>query len=156
MTAANSVAESPELELAITRIFDAPRNLVFQAWTDPQHMVRWWGPQGFTMPVCELDPRPGGAYRFCMHSPEGNDYWNKGILSEVVQPERLVMRGGWTDAEGNPTGPEMTTTITFEEHAGKTRLTLRTTGFQSIAARDSHRGGWSSSLEHLAEYLATA
>jgi uncharacterized protein YndB with AHSA1/START domain len=148
--------ESSDRELLITRIFDAPRSLVFKAWSDPEHLARWWGPSGFTLPVCKMDFRPGGAYRYCMRSPSGIDSWIQGVYREIVEPERIVLTGSWTDAKGNPTRPATMTTITFEEHDGKTKLTLHNGVFESVAARDEHRGGWSSSLERLAEYLATA
>ncbi len=151
----SAATESAERELVITRIFDAPRSLVFRAWTEPEHMARWWGPKGFTLPSCKMDLRPGGAYRFHMRSPEGDDHWSQGVYREVVEPERLVLAGAWTDADGKPTSPETLLTVTFEEHDGKTKLTLHQAIFESVTARDSHRGGWNSSLDRLAEYLAT-
>ncbi len=158
MAARNSaVTESDDRALVIERVFDAPRSLVFRAWTDPDHIVHWWGPRGFTSSVVgQLEVRPGGPYRIHMRSPEGSDHWTQGTYREVVEPERLVMVGGWTDAAGKPISPETVTTLTFEEHAGKTKLTLQTVGFESVTARDAHRGGWSSSLDCLAEYLAKA
>jgi uncharacterized protein YndB with AHSA1/START domain len=103
-----------------------------------------------------MDFRPGGAYRFCMRSPQGGESWVQGIYREIVEPERIVLSGAWTDAGGKPTSPETTTTVTFEEHNGKTKLTLHNGIFDSVATRDAHRGGWSGSLDRLAEYLATA
>ena len=82
--------ESAERVLAIERIFDAPPSLVFKAWTDPQHLVHWYGPRGFTLPSCKLDLRPGGAWRSCMLSPEGREHWVRGVFREIVEPERLV------------------------------------------------------------------
>jgi uncharacterized protein YndB with AHSA1/START domain len=155
MATENRTAESSGLELTITRVFDAPRELVWSAWTDPSHLSRWWGPKGFTCIVWEADLRPGGRYRFGMRSPEGNDIWNRGEYREVVAPRRLVLQGGWTDKDGNPTSPVMTTAITLEQDGGKTRLTLHGAGFESVSARDSHHGGWSSTLDCLADYLAS-
>ena len=153
----NAAAESAERELVITRIFDAPPHLVFKTWTEPDHLVRWWGPQGFTSTIIgKINVRPGGNYRIHMRSPEGNDHWSQGVYREVVEPERLVMAGAWTDADGNPTSPETLLTVTFEEHQGKTKLTLHQAIFESVTARDAHRGGWNSSLDRLAEYLAKA
>ena len=77
-------------ELSITRVFDAPRELVFQAWSDPKHVMSWWGPRGFTMMSWTMDFRPGGAWRGCIRSPEGLDYWSQGVYREIVPPERLV------------------------------------------------------------------
>ncbi len=151
----SAAAEAAEQRvLVITRIFDAPPHLVFKAWTEPERLVRWWGPKGFTLPTCTMDFRPGGAYRFCMRSPEGVDHWLQGVYREIVEPERLVFTYAWVDAEGKP-GHETLLTVTFEEHNGKTKLTLHQAVFESVTARDAHRGGWPSSLECLAEYLAT-
>ncbi|MGH8011397.1 MAG: SRPBCC family protein, partial [Candidatus Binataceae bacterium] len=85
--------------------------------------------------------------------PEGDDHWMRGFFREFVEPERLVMAGAWVDAQSKPKGPETLVTVTFEEHDGKTKLTLRQTGFESVISRDAHRSGWTSSLECLADYL---
>ncbi len=156
MSEANTAAtEMAERELVIERIFDAPRSLVFKAWTDPDHMVHWFGPRGFKSTVLKSELRPGGAYRIHMLGPDG-DHWNQGVFREIKEPERLVMAGGWADADGNFTRPQTTMTLTFEDHGGKTKLTLRQSIFESVTARDEHRGGWTSSLDRLAEYLAAA
>jgi uncharacterized protein YndB with AHSA1/START domain len=152
----NAATETAERELVISRIFDAPRSLVFRAWTDPAHRARWMGPKGFTGTVITMDARPGGAYRFHMRSPEGSEHWQQGVFREIVEPERLVLTFVWTDAQGNAWRPETLLTLTFAEHEGKTKLTLHQAVFESVTARDSHRGGWSSSLERLAEYLGAA
>jgi uncharacterized protein YndB with AHSA1/START domain len=152
----NAAAEAAERELVITRVFNAPRSFVFKAWTDPEHLVRWLGPQGFTGTIVKMDVRPGGTYRVHMRGPEGDDHWAQGVYRAVVEPERLVMTRNWADAEGNPTSPETLLTVTFEEHDGKTKLTLHQAGFESVTARDAHRGGWNSSLDRLAAYLAKA
>jgi uncharacterized protein YndB with AHSA1/START domain len=148
-----SSAENAELELVITRILDAPRSVVFKLWTQPEHLMRWWGPRGFTLPSCALDLRPGGAYRFHMRGPDGDDHMSQGVFREVVEPERIVMAGCWADAEGNPTTPQTLLTVIFEEFEGKTRLTLHQTLFDSVSARDAHRGGWSGALDRLGEYV---
>ncbi len=89
MDARSSAAtESVERVLEIERIFDAPRSLVFKAWTEPGHLVHWYGPRGFTLPSCKLDLRPGGSWRSCMLSPEGREYWVKGVYREIVEPAR--------------------------------------------------------------------
>jgi uncharacterized protein YndB with AHSA1/START domain len=152
--ATNLITEPADRVLTITRIFDAPRSLVFKAWTESAHMARWWGPRGFKSTVLKNDLRSGGAYRIHMLGPDG-DHWSQGVYREVVPPERLVMVGSWADADGNPTRPETTLTLLFEDLAGKTRLTLHNAVFESVTARDLHNGGWTSALDCLAEYLAT-
>jgi uncharacterized protein YndB with AHSA1/START domain len=157
MAAENSVATLPEERvLVITRIFDAPRDLVWKAWTEPERMVRWFGPRGFTSTVLKTDFRTGGAYHFHMRSPEGNDHWLQGIYHEIVEPERLVSTFAWADAEGKPTRPETLLTVSLAEHGGKTKLTLHQAVFESVTARDLHNEGWTSSLDRLTEYLAKA
>ena len=156
MAAGNPHIEPPERVLIITRIFDAPRELVFKAWTDPRHLVHWMGPRGFKSTVLRSELRVGGAYRFHMLGPAGDDHWTQGLFREIVEPERLVMAGSWADADGNPTTPETLLTITFDEYEGnKTRLTLRQAIFESMTARNEHQGGWNSSLDRLGEYLET-
>src|ERR1700686_311857 len=124
MSGANSAAtEMAERVLVIERVFDAPRTLVFKAWTEPEYMSKWFGPRGFKSTVLKHDLRPGGEYRIHMLGPDG-DHWSQGIYREVVPPERLVMVGGWGDAQGNFTRPQTTMTLTFEDHGGKTKLTL--------------------------------
>lgn len=142
-----------ERELVITRIFDAPRHLVFQAWTEPDRAARWWGPQGFITAYCDMDVRQGGAFRVCMRSPAGVEYWKQGIYCEVVAPERLVFTFVWEDAEGKP-GHQTQVTVTFAAHGDKTELTLRQAVFETVATRDEHQRGWTSTLQRLAEYLA--
>jgi uncharacterized protein YndB with AHSA1/START domain len=97
--------EPSEQELVITRVFDAPRELVFEAWTEPEHFVRWWGPKGYTTPFCKIDLRPGGVVHHCMRSPEGREVWTKGIFREIVVPERIVLTDSFADAEGNVVSP---------------------------------------------------
>ena len=146
-------ASTAERELVITRIFDAPRELVFRAWTEPDRAVRWRGPQGFTTAHYEIDFRPGGSSRVCMRSPEGTEHWQRGLCRELVAPQRLVFTFAWEDAQGRP-GHETVVTVTFDEHGAKTKLTLHQAVFESVTARDLHQGGWSSALECLADYLA--
>ena len=152
--AANLVTEPADRVLKIERVFDAPRSLVFKAWTESEHMARWWGPRGFTSTVLKNDPRPGGSYRIHMLGPDG-DHWSQGVYREFVPPERLVMVGSWADAQGNPTRPETTVTLLFEDVGGKTKLTLHNAIFESVTARDAHNSGWTSALDCLGEYLAT-
>ena len=111
-------------ELVISRVFEAPRELVFRAWTDSRHVAEWWGPNGFTITVQEMDVRPGGVWRFVMHAPNGVDYPNRVVFREVTPPERLVYAHGSDDAADESS---FEATVTFEDEGGKTRLTLRQT-----------------------------
>jgi uncharacterized protein YndB with AHSA1/START domain len=146
-------ATTSDRELVMTRIFDAPRSLVFKAWTEPEHMSKWFGPKGFVSTVLRSDLRPGGSYRLHMLGPDG-DHWLQGIYREVIEPERLVSTFAWADADGRATRPETVLDLTFEDLGGKTRLTLRQTLFESVTARNEHNSGWNSSFDKLAEYLA--
>jgi uncharacterized protein YndB with AHSA1/START domain len=141
------------MELTVTRLIDAPRALVFKAWTDPALVVRWWGPRGFSVLECQIDPRPGGAYRKVMRSPEGTLHRLRGVYREVAPPERLHFSFAWEDEQGG-LGPQSLVTITLAEQDGKTRLTLHQAGFDTNTARDSHQAGWSTALERLAEELS--
>jgi uncharacterized protein YndB with AHSA1/START domain len=147
-------------ELVITRVYHAPRQLVFKAWTDAERLKRWWGPNGFTNVVCELDPRPGGIVRIHMRAPDGTVYPNEGVVQEIVPPEKLVLVMGVRDQQGNII-LEGVSTVTFTEQAGKTTLALRaritkaTTEVAAMHIRGMEQG-WSQSLDHLAAELATA
>jgi uncharacterized protein YndB with AHSA1/START domain len=145
-------AETPALDLDITRLFDAPRDLVFKLWTDPQHLIHWWGPQGFRTLSCELDLRPGGAWRIYTRSPDGTDFSEFGVFREVVAPERIVFTHGF-DMPGKPRGPTVLATALFTEENGKTRLTFHQGPFATIEDRDGHEEGWSSSFDLLSDYL---
>jgi len=150
METAGSDRTSLTRELVITRVFDAPRSLVFKAWTQPEHMMRWWGPRSYTTPACEMDVRPGGALRLCMRSSGGSDTWVRGFFREVVEPERLV----FTAIDNADPASETVITITFEDLRGKTRLTMHQT-FAKAEISHGAREGWNSSFDRLAEYLPT-
>jgi uncharacterized protein YndB with AHSA1/START domain len=114
------------------REFDAPRDLVFDAWTDPKHLAQWWGPNGFTTTTMSFDLRPGGVWRFVMHGPDGRDYQNRITFEEVVRPERIVYRhGGGEDVEP----VQFRQTVIFQDLGGRTRITWRG-DFPSAAERD--------------------
>ncbi len=150
----NVAAESSERVLVITRTFDAPPSLVFKAWIDSDAVAAWQGPRGFKTTVVFSDLRPGGRYRLHMLGPDG-DHWLQGTWREIREPERLVFTSCWTDGDGNAKGPETLMTLTFERQGAGTNFTLRQEGFESVTARDMHRGGWNSALDCLGEYLAT-
>lgn len=156
-------------ELFIERIFDAPRELVWRAWTEPDLVMRWWGPEIFTCPVAQIDLRVGGKFLFCMQSDSGPEIWQKGIWStgvyrEIVEPERIVCTDCFADEQGNVVPAtyygmpediplEMLLTVTFEEYEGKTRLTLRHVGLPETMEQDAG-AGWSQSLDKMAVELA--
>jgi len=140
-------------ELLITRVFHAPRELVFRAWTDPEHIRKWFGPRDHPATQMTMDVRPGGQWRGCLRSTEtGNDLWLGGIYREIVPPERLVFTFAWEE-EGER-GLETVVTITFVEQGATTLMTFRQTPFQSVDELDGHRGGWTSSFDRLGDHLA--
>jgi uncharacterized protein YndB with AHSA1/START domain len=153
VSATSDIAASPEL--TVTRLIDAPRPLVFSAWTDPAQIERWWGPRGFVTISHQMDVRPGGAYRFGMRSPQGTEHWKRGVYREIVAPERIVFTYAWIGEDGRP-GHETLVTVTFEAVSAKTRLTLHQAAFETIAARDDHTEGWTSCLERFAEYMTSS
>ena len=155
MAAGNLPASNPQ-ELVLTRVFDAPRKLVFQAWTDAKCVAEWWGPHHFTSPVCEVDARPGGAIRIHMRAPDGTVYVMTGVFQEVVEPERLVFTSAALDDKGNALF-EVLTTVTLTEHEGKTKQTMRARVIKSTPQSAPYiagmEQGWVQSLERLTSYL---
>ena len=153
-------------EVVITRTFAAPRALVWTAWTDPEHMRRWWGPVGYTSPACRTDLRVGGRYHWCMRSPEGQDIWTTGVFREVVPTERFVYTNSFADADGNVVPAthygmpadiplEMLVTVTLADEEGRTRMTMRHAGLP-LYMRESAEEGWGGSFDKLAALLAAA
>jgi len=154
-------------EIVITRLFYAPRDLVWRAWTEPGFVMQWWGPKGYTSPSCTIDLRVGGKYLYCMRSPEGKDFWSTGVYREIKKPERIVCTDSFADEKGNvvpatyygmsPDFPaEMLMTVTFEVQPGMTRLTIRHAGIPKGEMRDLTRAGWNESLDKLAGVLGQA
>src|SRR6267378_4035150 len=143
-------------ELVITRVIDAPRELVYEAWTDPKHLAQWWGPTGFSTTTRSFDFRPGGVWRFVMHGPDGRDYQNRITWDEIARPERLTYHHGG-DEDIEPV--QFRTVVTFEAVGGKTRLTLRAV-FPSAEERDrvvrdyGAEQGAQQTVGRLAEYVA--
>jgi uncharacterized protein YndB with AHSA1/START domain len=156
-TAQNKPATHGEGTVVITRVFDAPRDLVWRCWTDAKHMAQWFGPRGFTIPVCEVFARPGGALRIVMRAPDGGEYPMKGVFREVVPLERLVFSNIAIDDDGNHL-LEGETTVTFAERGGKTTLTLTThaVGLVPIARQmlAGMEAGWTQSIDKLQEFVA--
>lgn len=163
-TAATGTASEPthvawaDGDLVLTRVFAAPRELVFRAWTEREHFTRWFGPKESTMPFCRMDARPGGALHFQHHHPGYEDVWAAGVYHEVAAPERIVLVMWFSDAEGSrverPGFPrEMTFTVTLAEHPEGTRMTIRHAGLE----RDQGEvQGWTEGLDRLAGLLAGA
>jgi uncharacterized protein YndB with AHSA1/START domain len=145
--------------LVMTRIFDAPRDLVFKAWTDPKHFSQWWGPHGFTNPVCELDVRPGGKILIHMRAPNGLEYPMYGSFVEIVEPERLIFISGVKESDGSSRF-EVRNTLTFKDCApGKTELTLDILVISSTEAALGNlagaKMGWAQTLDRLTAYVET-
>ena len=153
-----SQASDLQREVTLTRILDAPRELVFRVWTDPEHLARWWGPHGFTNPVCEVELRTGGKLLIHMRGPDGVVYPMSGTFHEILAPERLVFLSTAEDEHGEAV-LESLTTVTFAEHGKRqTRLTVhaRAKGLKPVAAQylQGMQAGWEQSLERLSEYAA--
>jgi uncharacterized protein YndB with AHSA1/START domain len=169
MATKSGAVEKAEPELVISKVFDAPRELVFKAWTEPERMKRWAVPDGFTMPICKIDPRPGGGFHYCRRSSEGLEYWQKGFYREVVVPERLVLTEFRSDQEGNmlrhPANPnwppQLSSTLTFSEQEGKTAITIRMVPHSATeaerktfaAAQELLQTSIGAVLDKLAEYV---
>ena len=140
-------------ELVITRVFDALRSLIFKAWVDPKHLAQWWGPHGFTNPVCELDVRPGGAIRIHMRGPDGTVYPMTGVYREIVEPERLVFTSAALDQEGQPLF-EVLNTVIFAKQGGKTTLTTKARVVKSNDGAAPYLKGMEAGLTQTLECLA--
>ncbi|WEX74101.1 SRPBCC domain-containing protein [Sinorhizobium numidicum] len=146
----NAASLKEEIALTITRVFDAPRSLVFKVWTTPEHLARWWGPKDFTVPTITADFREGGVWRSCIRSPEGQDYWAHGTYREIVPPSRIVLTFTWEEEDAMDT----LIMVTFEEVAGGTRLTFHQAPFTTVESRDSHAEGWGECMDRLVSYVA--
>ena len=152
-------------ELVITRIFDAPRELVWKAWTEPERFMRWWGPKIFTSPSCRIDLRVGGKYLWCMRWPDGRDNFTTGEYVEIVPLERLVYTASFADAAGSVVPAShygmtddialvMRVTVTFEDLGGKTKMTVTHWGHPTGEISEMANQGWNESFDKLAQSLA--
>ena len=142
------------LELVIDRVFDAPRELVWKAWTDPAMMKVWSSPRGFTIPRSEGELRVNGTWQATMVKPDGEELNLGGKYLEISEPERLVFTHVWMDENGNPTSPESTVTVTLTARGNKTEMNFRQTGFDSLGSRDGHSEGWTECFDKLDELLS--
>jgi len=167
------VAEGNSLqEFVISRVFDAPRDLVWKAFTEPQRLNEWWGPKGATVIKSKMDLRPGGSYHYAMRTSDGNTMWGKFVYREITPPSRMAFVNSFSDEAGGvthhpmaPTWPlEMLSVFSFEEEGGKTRFTVRWTPLNAgeeeratfAAGHASMQQGWGGTLDKLAAYLAKA
>jgi uncharacterized protein YndB with AHSA1/START domain len=158
-------------DFVLSRVFDAPRDMVWKCFTDPEHMQHWWGPKGVTVVASKMDLRPGGTHHYGMKAPDGSVMWGRMVYREIVPPSKLVFVNSFSDEKGGlarhpmaPTWPlEMLSVFTFEEQpGGKTKFTLRWSPLNATAAEQqtfdaghaSMTGGWNGSLEQLEAYLA--
>ena len=161
----NNTANETE-RMVITRIFDAPRELVWKAWTDPQYVMQWWGPKGFTAPVCKIDFRVGGKFLCCMRSPDGQEGWNAGEYHEIVPYERIVSSMYFSDSDGNKIDPvqlgieheaiEDARDVTLFEDLGDGRTKLTFIGNEPMesAKNSGQLEGWNQILDKLAAAVA--
>jgi uncharacterized protein YndB with AHSA1/START domain len=152
-TIRNQVTTPAADEIRITRLFNAPRALVYRAWTDPNMLARWFGCGALTIVSATSDARVGGEWRVVMRSPEGGDYPAYGQYLELTPVERIMMTHQWEKnlVDVNPPRHKTTVTIQLLEENGGTRLEFRQTGLATVASRDSHVGGWCDAMDALAE-----
>lgn len=159
-------------EFVISRTFDAPRDLVWKVFTEPEHMKQWWGPKGVTVIKSEMDLRPGGSYHYAMRTPDGQTMWGKMVYREITPKSRIVFVNSFSDEAGGvtrhpmaPTWPlEMLSIFSFEEQDGKTKFTVRWSPLNASKEEratfaDGHASmnqGWSGTMDQLAAYLAKA
>jgi uncharacterized protein YndB with AHSA1/START domain len=142
-------------DLVIRRVFDAPRERVFACWTEREHLMKWFCPKDFTVIYAEVDVRPGGAWRWGMRSPDGEDHKAHGVYREVLPPEKLVFTFIWERDDGT-FKPETLITVALAENEGKTQMTFTHAGIWSVESRDAHEGGWNAFFDHLGAYLEVA
>jgi uncharacterized protein YndB with AHSA1/START domain len=152
-------------EIRIERVFDAPRARIWEAWTDAESMKRWMGPKGYSIPICTIDLRVGGSNLNCMRSPEGKDFWSRGVYREIRPLERIVTTDTFADENGKVVPPshygmegdqpeEYLVTVTFADAGkGKTLFTLAHAGLPAGQMGEATKAGWNESFDKLAESL---
>ncbi len=162
----NNTANQTE-RMVITRIFDAPREVVWKAWTDPHYVMQWWGPKGFTSPFCKMDFRVGGKFLCCMKSPDGQEFWNGGEYHEIVLHEKIVLSMYFADRDGNKVEPEQYgieheaiedahDVVTFEDLGnGQTKLTFTGNETMESAKSSGQVEGWNQILDKFDSVVAT-
>jgi uncharacterized protein YndB with AHSA1/START domain len=157
-TSDTTVAKAPR-QVVIMREYDAPRALVFEAWSKAEHLKHWFAPKGFDVPTCEIDFRPGGDFTLCMRAPGGKEYWSKGTVREIAVPERIVLESALLDDEGKPRFEDRNV-VSFTERDGRTLVivTASVTKLYDPTATDALDGmeqGWRETLDRLESYLGT-
>ncbi len=166
----NTIPGSSKGDFVMSRVVDAPRDVVFKAWTERDQLMQWFGPKGFKMTTAKLDLRPGGTFLYCLRGADGAEMWGKFVYREIVVPERIVLVNSFSDEKGgitrHPMAPdwplEMLSTTTFTENQGKTTISLRWSALNATDAErktfdSSHEGmtqGWTGTFDQLDEYLA--
>jgi uncharacterized protein YndB with AHSA1/START domain len=152
--------------MVITRVFDAPRALVWEAWTNPKYVMQWWGPKGFAAPFCEIDFRVGGKFLCCMRTPDGQEGWNAGEYHEIVLHEKIVYSMYFSDSKGNKVEPEEYgieheaiddghDVVIFEDFGnGQTKLTFIGNETMQNAVESGQLEGWKQTLDKVAEVVA--
>lgn len=152
--------------MVVTRVFDAPREVVWKAWTDPEYVMQWWGPQGFTASVCKIDFRQGGKFLCCMRTPDGQDFWNAGEYHEIVPHEKIVSSLYFSDSEGKKVEPahygieheaieDAHDVVTFEDLGnGQTKLTFIGNETMENAIKSGQVEGWHQILDKVAAVVA--
>ena len=152
MTAANEIRSPRALrQIVLTREIAAPRTLLFRLWTEPEHLMRWWGPQTTTASSVSVDLREGGAWRHCILTAEGKEYWSHGRYLEIVPPERLVFTFAWEGQDGKP-GHQMQVTVELHELGEKTRLVFRKVELPDDTELKLQTGGWEQALDKYVAY----
>jgi uncharacterized protein YndB with AHSA1/START domain len=168
-TQLNPIEEGLE-PFVITRTFDAPRGRMWEAWTEREQLMQWFGPKGFTMPAAKLDFRPGGTFHYCLESPNGDEMWGKFSYREIVKGQRMVLVSSFSDEDGNVTRHplsatwplEMLSTITLGEKAGRTTVSVEWIPLNPTEAerktfetsREAVQQGWTGTFDQLADHLA--
>ncbi len=160
---ANTNQNQTTNELIIKREFNAPKEVIWKAWTEPEHCKKWWGPRNYTSPVCKIDIRIGGKYLSSMRSDDGVENWSTGVYREIIPSKKLVFTDSFSDDKGNPVPAshynmqgnwpmELLVTVEFEEQDGKTEMTLTHEGLPE-EMKDMCRDGWNESFDKLDEQL---
>lgn len=159
--------KSTKEKLVISRNLNAPRELVWEAWTNPETIKQWWGPKDFSCPYARIDLRKGGSYLICMRSPEGKDYWSTGIYKEVFPPQKVICSDSFADPDGNIVPASyygfeeafplvMEFELMLDEINTKTRMTLIHTGIPEGVRSEQTKTGWNQSFDKLEAYFRTS